>query len=181
MLHIKLIQHKTLAATPFALVLFGLFFVLYKLSVLSLFWNDPATVQRWMGHFLGLNLQGMASWQSTAARMVDFQLWFLMVQGWWFGAKAARAWHQNDGLNETVVEQINRCAVYISAAWTLTLLVRPFRNLLVQWHLPLHQWVFKWQYAMGDAVTLMVCLCLIMMAMLCKKWQSTDQENRAFI
>ncbi|PUE35926.1 hypothetical protein B9Z52_01825 [Limnohabitans sp. Jir72] len=178
---IKPIQHKPQAIVPFALVVIGLFFVMYKVSVVSLFWNDLSTVQQWMGHFLGVNLQGMASWQSTAARVVDMLLWGLLFQDWWFGAKAARAWYLNDGLNEEVIEHINRCAVLINTAWAFTMLVRPFRNLLVQWHLPVVQWVLKWQYAMSDAITLMVCLCLVLMAMICKKWQRTDQENRAFI
>lgn len=181
MFYIKPIQHKSLSIVPFALVLIGLLFVLHKVSVVTLFWTDPATVQQWMGHFLGVNLQNMASWQCTAARFVDLMLWGLLFQGWWYGAKAAWVRHQNNGLNELVIEHFNRCVVYVSTAWTLTMLVRPFRNLLVQWHLPMQQWVFKWQYAMSDAVTLMVYLCLLLMAMLCKKWQSTDQENRAFI
>lgn len=128
-----------------------------------------------------MNLQAMATWQSTAARLVDLMLWGLLFQGWWYGAKAALAWHRNDGLNEAVIEDFNKCAIHISTAWALTMLARPFRNLLIQCHLPMHQWVFKWQYAMSDGVTLMVCLCLLLMAMICKKWQHTNKENSEFI
>jgi len=181
MYYIKLLHLKPQTMAPFALVAIGLFFVMYKASVVSLFWNDPSKVQHWVVNFLGVNPQGMASWQSTTARVVDMMLWGLLFQGWWFGAKAARAWYRNNGLNEAVIEYFNRCAVLISTAWALTMLVRPFRNLLVQWHLPVQQWVFKWQYAMSDVITLMVCLCLVLMAMLCKKWQSSDRENREFI
>lgn len=181
MFHIKFIHNKPKAILPLALVLIGLIFVLHKVNVVSHFWNDPDTVRQWMGHFLGLNLRDMASWQSTAAHFVDLMLWGLLYQGWWYSAKAAWEWHQNNDLNELVIEHFNRCVVYVSTAWALTMLVRPFRNLLVQWHLPIQQWVFKWQYVMSDVVTLMLCLCLLLMAKICKKWQSTDQENKEFI
>jgi hypothetical protein len=181
MFYINLIPAKIQKIVPFSLVLIGLLLVLHKAVMVSLFWNDPTTVRQWMGHFLGVSLQGMAAWQSTAARIIDTLLWGLLFQGWWHGAKAALMWHRNDGLTDAVIEQFNRCAILISSAWAMTMLARPFRNLLLQWHLPFEQWVFQWQYTMSDAVTLMVCLCLFLMVMICKKWQSTDQENREFI
>lgn len=166
---------------PFGMVLAGFLFVFYKLILLSTFWNDATQVRQWMGVFLGLNLHEMASWQRTAARVMDTLLWSLLLQGWWHGAKAAWFWHQNGGLHEVVIERFNLCVAHICAAWALTLLIRPVRNLLLQWHLPVDQWIFKWQYSIHDGMTLMVCLCLIMMGMLCKQWRRIDQENKEFI
>lgn len=178
---VKNSKKSSLKVVPFALVLGGLTFVLHQVFRIETFWNDPESVRLWMGRFLGQDLQGMAPWQSTAARWVDLMLWSLLFMGWLNGARAVWTWHKNLGLNALAVNHLSSCAHHVCAAWGLTLLLRPVRNLLVQWHLPFEHWLLKWQYSHVDGITLAFCLCLLTLMMLARQWEQTDQENKGFI
>lgn len=144
-------------------------------------WTDADLVKQGMGHYLKLDLSGLAASQRMAGMGLDLLAWLLLL------AAVASCWKllacllKDQGFTEAAAHHLMQCAWWGLACQTLTVLSRPFHTWFLTWHLPAAEQVFRWRFAASDLQGVLLCLVLLMFAYLFSWVLEVAEENRSFV
>lgn len=144
-------------------------------------WTNAELVKRGMGHYLNLDLSGLASSQRMAAMGLDLLVWLLLLVAVVYCWKLQTCLLKDQGFTEAAAHNLMQCAWWALGCQTLTVLSRPIHTWLLTWHLPAAEQVFRWRFDASDLQGLLLCLVLLMFAFLFSWVLEVAEENRGFV
>ncbi len=144
-------------------------------------WTDADLVKQGMGHYLKLDLSGLAASQRMTAMGLDLLVWLLLLVAVVYCWKLLACLLKDKGFTETAAHNLMQCAWWALACQTFSVLSRPLHTWFLTWHLPAAEQVFRWRFAASDLQGVLLCLALLMFAYLFSWVLEVAEENRGFV